>query len=65
VRRADGTEVLNPEPEMVLRAGDRVTVIGMPDQIALFERMNAGPRGVDARPPDASARPRNAKEPPV
>lgn len=40
VRRTDGTEVLNPGPDVMLRLGDEVTVIGLPDQIALFERLN-------------------------
>lgn len=51
VRREDGTEVLNPQPEILLRSGDRVTVIGMPDQIALFEHMNAAPK-MSGRPRD-------------
>jgi len=51
VRRPDGAEVLNPAPETVLRPGDVVTVIGMPDQIALFARLNdqRQPRGEQSR----------------
>ncbi|HXF81578.1 MAG TPA: cation:proton antiporter [bacterium] len=40
VRRADGSAVVNPGPDVMLRLGDEVTVIGLPDQIALFERLN-------------------------
>jgi len=40
VRHADGTEVVNPGPDAVLRRGDLVTVLGLPEQIALFERLN-------------------------
>jgi len=43
LRGRDGGEVLNPPPETVLRPNDKVTVIGMPDQIALFERLNGRP----------------------
>jgi CPA2 family monovalent cation:H+ antiporter-2 len=43
VRGRDGVEVLNPNPDTVLRVGDKLTVIGMPDQIALFERLNGRP----------------------
>jgi CPA2 family monovalent cation:H+ antiporter-2 len=42
VRRADGSVVVNPGPDVMLRLGDEVTVIGLPDQIALFERLNRG-----------------------
>ncbi|HEU5297902.1 MAG TPA: cation:proton antiporter [bacterium] len=41
VRRTDGSEVVNPGPDVMLRLGDEVTLIGLPDQIALFERLNA------------------------
>lgn len=44
IRRHNGVEVLNPPPETVMRSGDQVTVIGMQDQIALFERLNAQPQ---------------------
>ena len=44
LRQHDGPEVLNPPPETVMRPGDQVTVIGMPDQIALFERLNSHAR---------------------
>ncbi|MDQ7842786.1 MAG: cation:proton antiporter [Armatimonadota bacterium] len=40
VRRADGDEVINPGPDVVLRPGDLVTIIGLPEQITLFERLN-------------------------
>lgn len=40
VRRADGTEIVNPEADVVLRVGDEVTVTGLPEQIALFQRLN-------------------------
>lgn len=51
LRRGDGAEVLNPAPRTVLQVGDLVTVIGMPDQIALFERLNAEPRGRQEQSP--------------
>lgn len=47
VRRADGTEVVNPEADVILRAGDEVTVIGLPEQIALFEELNV-PQGLES-----------------
>jgi len=40
VRHADGSEIVNPGPDVVLRAEDMVTIIGLPEQIALFERLN-------------------------
>jgi K+/H+ antiporter YhaU regulatory subunit KhtT len=40
VKRVDGSEVVSPGPEVVLRSGDEVTVIGLPDQIVLFEQLN-------------------------
>ena len=50
VRRRDGTEVLNPPPETMMQPGDQVTVIGMSDQIALFERLNAQAEARGQRP---------------
>lgn len=43
VRRHDGTEILNPTGDTVLRAGDEATVLGLPEQIALFESLNQEP----------------------
>lgn len=40
VRRRDGTEILDPTADTILRAGDEVTILGLPDQIALFESLN-------------------------
>ena len=40
VKRIDGSEVVSPGPDVVLRSGDEVTVIGLPDQITLFEQLN-------------------------
>lgn len=45
VRRADGFEVVNPGADVILRGGDEVTVIGLPEQIALFEELNV-PQGL-------------------
>lgn len=45
VRRADGFEVVNPGADVMLRGGDEVTVIGLPEQIALFEELNV-PQGL-------------------
>lgn len=45
VRRADGFEVVNPGADVILRGGDDVTVIGLPEQIALFEELNV-PQGL-------------------
>lgn len=42
VRRADGTELANPGGDTFLREGDEVTVVGLPDHIALFETLNRG-----------------------
>lgn len=36
IRRTDGGVVLNPSPETILRAGDRVRVFGLPAQIDAF-----------------------------
>lgn len=43
VRRADGTEIVNPDPDLMLLMGDEVTITGLPQQIALFERLNQEP----------------------
>lgn len=40
VRRRDGGEITSPTGDTILREGDEVTVIGLPDQIALFESLN-------------------------
>lgn len=45
VRRADGFEVVNPGADVILRGDDEVTVIGLPEQIALFEELNV-PHGL-------------------
>ena len=37
IRRADGTSVVNPSPESLLRPGDRLRVFGLPAQLAAFE----------------------------
>jgi CPA2 family monovalent cation:H+ antiporter-2 len=42
VRRADGTSAVTPSPETTLRAGDRVRVFGLPDQLAAFEEAVLG-----------------------
>ena len=49
IRRQDGAEILNPPEATVMRQGDQMTVIGMPDQIALFERRNAEPEARTGR----------------
>ena len=33
IRRADGTVVMNPSPDAMLRTGDRLRVFGLSDQI--------------------------------
>jgi uncharacterized transporter YbjL len=38
VTRAAGDVLINPHPETVLRAGDRVRVFGLPEQIDQFRR---------------------------
>jgi CPA2 family monovalent cation:H+ antiporter-2 len=38
VTRSDGELVLHPLPDTILRAGDRVMVFGLPEQIGAFER---------------------------
>jgi CPA2 family monovalent cation:H+ antiporter-2 len=40
IRRQDGAEILDPIGDTVLLAGDEVTVLGLPEQIALFESLN-------------------------
>ncbi|MGH2348968.1 MAG: cation:proton antiporter, partial [bacterium] len=40
VHRQDGTDVLDPTAETMLLAGDEVTVLGLPEQIAVFESLN-------------------------
>ncbi|MEK8036221.1 MAG: TrkA C-terminal domain-containing protein [candidate division NC10 bacterium] len=41
VTRADGEVLLNPDPDTIARAGDRMRVFGLPEQIAAF-RAEAG-----------------------
>ena len=41
VTRADGEVLLNPDPDTIVRAGDRMRVFGLPEQIAAF-RAEAG-----------------------
>jgi CPA2 family monovalent cation:H+ antiporter-2 len=41
--RADGTAVVNPSADTVLRAGDCVRVFGLPDQIEAFRAAGLGP----------------------
>jgi len=43
VHRVDGSEVVSPGPDVVLRGGDEITIIGLSEQIALFERLNEEP----------------------
>jgi CPA2 family monovalent cation:H+ antiporter-2 len=40
VRRRDGSVVANPPPDTVLWEGDEVTVVGLPEQVDLFEALN-------------------------
>ncbi len=40
VRRRDGGVVVNPPPDTVLWEGDEVTVVGLPEQVDLFEELN-------------------------
>jgi K+/H+ antiporter YhaU regulatory subunit KhtT len=42
IERAGDAPHWNPAPEAVLMPGDRVTVVGLPDQIERFRRLNAG-----------------------
>lgn len=42
VQRADGSSVLNPSAETVLRPGDRLRVFGLPRQVAAFLAAAAG-----------------------
>ena len=41
VTRGGGDTVLNPPAETIVRAGDRVRIFGLPDQIEVF-RLEAG-----------------------
>lgn len=43
IRRQDNAEILDPTADTVLRAGDEVTLIGLPEQLALFESLNREP----------------------
>jgi CPA2 family monovalent cation:H+ antiporter-2 len=43
VSHAGGAVVLNPAADAVLRAGDRVRVFGLPDQIEAFRREASAP----------------------
>ncbi len=36
VRRPDGTNLVNPSPDTVLRPGDRIRLFGLPEQVAAF-----------------------------
>lgn len=40
VRRRDGSVLANPPPDTVLWEGDEVTVVGLPEQVDLFEALN-------------------------
>jgi K+/H+ antiporter YhaU regulatory subunit KhtT len=40
VHRPDGMQVINPGPDVVLRPGDEVVIMGLPEQLGLFERLN-------------------------
>jgi len=42
IRRADGTNMVNPSPETRLRPGDRLRVFGLPVQLAAFEAATGG-----------------------
>ncbi|MDR7418276.1 MAG: cation:proton antiporter [Armatimonadota bacterium] len=42
VERAGEAPLWNPPPDTVLAPGDRVTVLGLPDQIERFRRLNGG-----------------------
>lgn len=44
IERPGGEPHWNPPPEAVLVPGDRVTLVGLPDQIERFRRLNAGAR---------------------
>ena len=33
-------QVITPGPDAVLRPGDEVVIMGLPEQLALFERLN-------------------------
>ena len=43
VHRPNGTQVINPRPDDVLRPGDEVIVMGLPEQLGVFERLNGAP----------------------
>ena len=47
--RADGETFVNPSAETILRAGDRVRVFGLPDQVETFETAGRdnGPAGTE------------------
>jgi CPA2 family monovalent cation:H+ antiporter-2 len=40
VRRPDGERIANPPPDTVLREGDEVVLLGLPDQLARFVALN-------------------------
>jgi CPA2 family monovalent cation:H+ antiporter-2 len=42
IRRADGTNMVNPSPETRLRPGDRLRVFGLPVQLSAFEAATGG-----------------------
>jgi CPA2 family monovalent cation:H+ antiporter-2 len=42
VKRADGTSMVTPSPETLLRPGDRLRVFGLPAQLAAFEAAAGG-----------------------
>jgi CPA2 family monovalent cation:H+ antiporter-2 len=48
VRRGDGASAVNPSPDTILRAGDRIRVFGLPDQLQAFE---VAALGADERAP--------------
>jgi CPA2 family monovalent cation:H+ antiporter-2 len=43
IHRADGAQVVNPGPDAVPRPGDEVVIMGLPEQLALFVRLNQEP----------------------
>ncbi|MBI2843861.1 MAG: cation:proton antiporter [Armatimonadetes bacterium] len=42
IRRADGTTVANPDPDMVIHPGDELIVVGLPAQLETTEKLSAG-----------------------
>lgn len=59
ITRADGETLVNPSADTILRAGDRVRVFGLPDQVATFVmagRDNSAALG-DATPRDEKTEP--------